>query len=338
MGGPLTVVVLVAAGGAAEPTTMAIERAASEALGHVARVVVRESTGAPTDGEALAIESEANEGAVVEVTWNDRGHRVALLRVHLAGRRRWMERTVGFGAADADPERGRTIGLALASMLPDPDPAPAPPSAPPPAPPEAAPQPSRRVVPQAIVPERVSPEETSPSTSPSVGLRYAMDFFGLAAAGLGGNVQTAGGGAALETFLTPWFALRLSGGVRAADIAGARARTLALLATAGAELHPWPVGASRTFSVALRADYVLMNQTVTHFSATGEDLSTMARALSGVDALIEMECRLGESVDLLAGVGLEDMMATTYVDVNGTRTATLPPLSVIGEGGLRGRF
>ena len=111
-----------------------------------------------------------------------------------------------------------------------------------------------------------------------------------------------------------------------------------LLATAGVELHPWPVGTSRTFSIALRADYVLMNQTVTHFSATGEDLSSMARALSGIDALIEMEWRLGENVDLLAGVGVEDMMATTYVDVNGTRMATLPPLSVIGEVGLRGRF
>ena len=192
MGGPLTVVVLVAAGGAAEPTTMAIERAASEALGHDARVVVRESTGAPTDGEALAIESEANEGAVVEVTWNDRGHRVAMLRVHLAGRRRWMDRTIGFAASDADPERGRTIGLALASMLPDPDPAPALPTAPPPAPPEAAPQPSRHMVPQAIVPEGESPEETSTPTATSAELRFAMDVFGLAAAGLGGNVQTGG--------------------------------------------------------------------------------------------------------------------------------------------------
>jgi hypothetical protein len=340
MGGPLTVVVLVAAGGAAEPTTMAIERAASEALGHVARVVVRESAGAPTDGEALSIASEANEGAVVEVTWNDRGHRVAMLRVHLAGRRRWTDRTIGFGAGDADPERGRTIGLALASMLPDPDPVPSPPAPPPPAPPEAAPPPSRRVVPLAIVPERESPDEISTSTSSStpVELRYAMDVFGLAAAGLGGDVQAAGGGAALETFLTPWLALRIGGGVRAADLAGARARTLTLLATAGVELHPWPVGSSRAFSVALRTDYVLMNQTVTHFSTTGEDLSTMARALSGVDALIEMEWRLGEKVDLLAGAGVEDMLATTYVDVNGARLATLPPLSAIGEVGLRGRF
>ena len=303
MGGPLTVVVLVAAGGAAEPTTMAIERAASEALGHTARVVVRESMGAPTDGEALALASEANEGAVVEVTWSDRGHRVAMLRVHLAGRRRWMERTIGFGAADADPERGRTIGLALASMLPDPDPAPAPSARPA----RAARGDAAAAVARAEraarrrVPEAVSPDRTR-STSGEI--RYAMDFFGLGAAGLGGNVQTAGGGAALETFLTPWFALRIGGAVRGGDVAGAPARTLSLLATAGVELRPWAT--TRLARLRGLAPRGLRAHEPDGDPLLGQPARTSRRwraPLSGVDAVIEMEWRLGESVDLLAGVG-----------------------------------
>ena len=339
MGGPLTVVVLVAAGGAAEPTTLAIERAASEALGHAARVVVREAAGAPTDGEALAIGSEANEGAVVEVAWSDRWHRVATLRVHLAGRRRWMDRTIGFGVADADTERGRTIGLALASMLPDPGPRSSPTETPV-LPPVVLPLPAPRARPAPLVPE---PEPEPEPESPSPGMtsresHYALDFFGVGAAGLGANLQTGGGGAAFETFVTPRFAMRIGGAVRLGDVPGVRARTLALRASAGVELHPWRTTASRPLGVSLRADYVLMNQTVTHYSADGSDLSTMSRPLSGVDAMVGVEWRLGTTVDLTASAGLEEMLATTYVDMNGARVATIPPLSAIAERGLRLRF
>ena len=330
MGGPLTVVVLVAAGGAAEPTTLAIERAASAGLGRAARVVVREAMGAPTDGEALALESEANEGAVVEVNWSDRGHRVATLRVHLAGRRRWMDRTIGFGAADADSERGRTIGLALASMFPDPDPVQAPPVEAP-ATQEIAARPAAHALTAVETVEKASPEV------PSADVRYALDVFGIGAAGLGGNVQAAGGGGALETFLTPRFAVRVGGAVRAGGLDGVAARTTTLLATVGVELHAWPTTPSRVLGASLRADYVLMNQSVTHYSASG-DLSTMARALSGVDAVIEVEGRLGPKVDLLVGAGIEEMLATTYVDMNGARVGTFPPLSAIAQGGLRLRF
>jgi hypothetical protein len=333
MGGPLTVVVMVAAGGAAEPTTLAIERAAGEALGRTARVVVREAMGAPTDGEALAAASEANEGAVVEVTWSDRGHRVAVLRVHLAGRRRWMGRTLGFGAADADSERGRTIGLALASMLPDAEPAPAPQEAPVPV--ETIARPSTRARSE---PEPEIAETPAPDTSPPGAFHYAMNLFGLGATALGSNMLTAGGGAAFETFLTPRFGLRIGGAVRGGDIQGAPAHTLTLMASAGLELHPWPTSSTRAVGASLRADYVLMNQTVTHSSAGGTDLSTMGRPLSGLDAVVEVEWRLGASADLLTGVGLEEMFATTYVDLNGKHMATLPPLSAFAQGGVRVRF
>jgi hypothetical protein len=338
MEGPLTVVVLVAAGGAAEPTTLAIERAANEALGRAARVVVHEAMGAPTDAEALVAASEENESAVVEVTWSDRGHRVATLRVHLPGRRRWMGRTLGFSAADADAQRGRTIGLALASMLPDPDPAPLPPEAH--ALRETLPQPAAPAPAPASLPaleDLELAERPPPDVAPNR-LPYALELFGLATTGLGGNVQAAGGALAFEAFLTPGFALRIGGAVRGGDIVGAPARTLTLLGSVGVGLHPWPTSESRIFSASLRADYVLMNQTVTHTSPTGTDLTTMARPLSGLDAVVEVEWRLGANVEVVVGVGFEEMLARTNVDLNGTRMATLPPLSAVAEGGLRLRF
>jgi hypothetical protein len=143
---------------------------------------------------------------------------------------------------------------------------------------------------------------------------------------------------AFQVFLTPAFALRLGGAMRGGDLAGAPARTLNLLASAGLALHPWPTSESRIFGASLRADYVLMNQTVTHYSSTGMDLSTMARPISGVDAVLEAELRLGASVDVVGGGGVEEMLARTNVDLNGTRMATLPPLSAVAEVGLRLRF
>ena len=341
MADPLTVVVLVAAGGASETTTLAIERAASDALGHAAHVVVHEAMGAPTDGEALAAASEESEAAVVEVTWSDRGHRVATLRAHLPGRRRWTGRTLGFSAADADAERGRTIGLALVSMLPDPDPAPLPLEAQAPHAPRETSPPPPVVAPAAAPPPAPADPEIAEKPAPDVApsrLHYALDFFGLATTGLGSNVQTEGGALAFQAFLTPGFALRIGGAMRGGDLEGWHARTLILLASAGIGLHPWPHSESRVFGASLRADYVLMNQTVTHYSSTGTDLSTMARPLSGLDAVVDVEWRLGANVDVVVGIGLEEMLARTNVDLNGTRMATIPPLSAFAEGGLRLRF
>jgi hypothetical protein len=334
MGDPLTVVILVAAGGAGEPTTLAIERAANEALGRSARVVVRESMGAPTDGEALAFGAAAGEGATVEVTWADGAQRLAMLRVHLAGRGRWMDRAIGFGPADADAERGRTIGFALAAMLPEPAPntaTPAPVPAPAPLPPRAVP-----VVPVVSPAPPFAQNESVPNAPAQP--RYSLDVFGLGAAGLGADVQTAGGGAAFEALVLPALSLRVGGAVRAGSLGDARAYTLTLLASAGVALRPWGGTPSRAFGAALRADYVVMSQSVTHYAANGSDVSTRERPLSGIDVLIETEWRLAPQVDFLAGLGVEEMLAKTYVDLDGARVATLPALSAIAEAGLRFRF
>jgi hypothetical protein len=329
MGVPLTVVVLVASGGGAEPATLAIERAAHEALGHGARVVICESAGAPTDGEALA-SAPAGEGSVVEVIWGDAAHRVASLRVHVNGRTRWVERTIGFGSADAEGERGRTIGFTLAAMVPEPEgltqPSP-PPSAPVAAPPLPA-APASKAAPDVDDESALGPISRHE-------VRYTLDLFGLAATALGGDVQTAGGGAALETFLTSFFALRIGGSVRAGSIGGARAHVLALLGSGGIALHPWRTGPSRFFGASVRADYVIMNQSVTHASPAGSDVSTRARPLSGFDVFFDTEWRLATGADLFAGAGVESVLATTYVDLNGSRMATLPPWAALADAGLR---
>jgi hypothetical protein len=175
---------------------------------------------------------------------------------------------------------------------------------------------------------------------------YALDLLGSGAVGLDGDVRTAGGGGVIEAFLVPALSVRVGGSVREGDVTGAQARVLVLFAAAGVALHPWRRATPSLFGAAVRADYLLMNQTVTHFvTATGAqgeqsraDVSTRARTLSGLDVVVDTEWRLGESMDLIAGGGIEETFASTYIEVNGRRVATIGPLSVVGEAGLRFKF
>jgi hypothetical protein len=336
MGDPFTVVILVAAGSAADPTTYAIERSASAALGRSARVLVREAAAAPTDAEALAA-APAGPCAIVEMSWSDRAHHAAVLRVHVAGNDagngasngagsgRWLDRTIGFGPNDADAERARTLGFALASMIPDAAAAPEPEEPPPPAP-------SASVSPG--LPPVAEPDRAEPDSWISPG-HFALDMFAVGAAGLGSPVQTAGAEGALEAFLTPPFSLRFGGSVRAGSVSVAHGSVLSLMGTAGVAIHPWRPGRGRPFGASFRVDYVIAGQSLSHDSPAGSTTSTRSRALSGADAVAELEWRCAPGVELLLGAGIEEVFATTYVDLNGLRVATLPPTSALGEAGLR---
>jgi hypothetical protein len=329
MGDPLTVVILVAAGGASDPTTYAIERAATQALGRSARVVVHESVGTPTDSEALAAAPVTGPGAVVEVTWGDGGHRVASLRVHLAGGERWLDRTIGFGANDADAERARTIGFALASMIPESETSGAADAG---APGAAAPAPEPTTLPATLaVPEvdHASTEASGPAR------RFALDFFAVGAAALDASIATGGGGGALEAFVLPAVSVRFGGAVRAGSMASAQGTVLTLLGTAGVSVHPWRPTPTRPVGAALRLDYVVLSESVSHESPAGATTSTRSRALSGGDLLAEFEWSFAPGVELVLGGGVEESFATTYIDLNGARVATLPPLSALAEAGLR---
>ncbi|MGH7434868.1 MAG: hypothetical protein ACRENE_04270, partial [Polyangiaceae bacterium] len=116
---PLVIVLLVGAGGAVDPTSSRTAAAMVRTLGPEYRVEVREvGAGEPGDADALAVEQRTHATAVFELTWTDVNHRQALLRAHIGKTGRWVERTVGFRTADAAAERGRTLGFASGSMLP----------------------------------------------------------------------------------------------------------------------------------------------------------------------------------------------------------------------------
>lgn len=136
---PLVVVVLVAAGDAADPTTTKAIQTTKRALEPDATVLAIETQAPPTDASALSIGLAQHADAIIVIAWSpdhDRAH----LRVRSAAGT-WAERDIGFAHADAPEERGRALGLVAATMVPGPAPEPPPPPPPPPLPPPPPPPP-----------------------------------------------------------------------------------------------------------------------------------------------------------------------------------------------------
>src|SRR5579864_7839397 len=120
MSDALTILLFVAIGEGSDATTRAMARATRDALGPGTTVEIRETANELNDDEALIAEQLAHADVVVDLTWRDPGHRNATLRVHVARSGRWLGRSIGFMPSDASTERGRTIGFAVVSMLPEP--------------------------------------------------------------------------------------------------------------------------------------------------------------------------------------------------------------------------
>ncbi len=109
---------VVGTGESRSPATLALVAAVEETLGTAVAIRVREA--APLSAaEAQSLEREMGAGAVVMVAWNEPERRDALVRMHVARSNHWTTRVITFHAQDALAERGRTLGLAVASMWPE---------------------------------------------------------------------------------------------------------------------------------------------------------------------------------------------------------------------------
>ena len=167
MAGLFTVVVLIVAGHEPDAMTQALARAVDDAIGPNVRVDVRETPVPANTDEAALLERGAHASALAEIESEAGDNHRVRLRVHLAANGRWFERHVLFGAADADAERGRALGYALAAMVPPP--AVPPPTVPPPtASPSTVPPPT--VPPSAPpLPAGFPPGPPPPAVPPSAG-------------------------------------------------------------------------------------------------------------------------------------------------------------------------
>jgi hypothetical protein len=86
--------------------------------------------------------------------------------------------------------------------------------------------------------------------------------------------------------------------------------------------------------MSVRCDYLLAYQSVT---PDFDPRLARGRWMSGIAGAMELDWLLTENADVLLGVGVEDVFAPTYLDVQSTRV-TLPPVRAFAEAGARIRF
>jgi hypothetical protein len=189
-----------------------------------ARSIVRVAPVAPQDSEVIAETSGSGAAAVVILSWHDASLLTTEVRVFVVspqdGVTHWITRTIVFSARDLASERGRALGLVIASVLDESWGIEALARAEPPAPVVAGLREAGRIEDQPVsVVTRVEPLEF-PTEPP----RWALEANVTTAVDHVWDVDDSiGGMVGLRRLLSSRWALRTGLGFRVADIDGANA-------------------------------------------------------------------------------------------------------------------
>ena len=321
----VAIVVLVIGHGAADPSLVAFQAAAQNALGKEARIRLVEVAKDPPDEESVARAGSAD--GIVELSWTADGSKT-LIHCYVAHEHRWLDRQITFGAGDASStreaaERGRLLGFAVATMFSEAgeslavraSPLPAAPS------PGASPDPDRAVTPA-----------NRPVGAPS-NARRSLEFGGQVSSGLQGTAAGVGAAAALRAgVLGPLWARVFVAG-RSGSIPAAQATTRTALLGVGAALA-WPISRSR-FELGVRSDLFVRYFDTTHLSEDDVEPDRRSRWLPGADLVAEGGFQLAGSAGVFLGVGAEGVLGKTEIYTHAQRTAVVPPLRAVGEVGFR---
>jgi len=319
----ISVLVVIATGDPADGSTRTIEQALRTALGADAVIVVRTTPTGATD-EALAASAAADHTTLVSVvSWSDHQRR-ATIHFVTPPDGRWYDREIRFDAADAAAERGRTIGFALASMVPDEAKASRERPAVEPPPPPMAPPPA--VLSPALPSEALAPLPRAH--------RMGIDASALAATGLGGYGGGVGGVVGFRMPFGGGFAGRAAVGARAGAIGPAQATTRVISGGLGVAWQPW-LDARRRWGVGARVSALVLHEEVSHFSGDEPSAIDQARFVPALDAALEGTFRFAESAAVVSAFGTEAALGTTRVVVKGREVASLPPARLFAEVGLR---
>ena len=118
MTGTAILAIVVAAGELHDPATAIMIGAAGESLGPDVAIRLL-GANQPEEVDPLRLERELGAGAVVSLIWRDASRLRARVRLHVASTGHTTTRELVFSEGDTRVERGRTLGLAAASMWPE---------------------------------------------------------------------------------------------------------------------------------------------------------------------------------------------------------------------------
>jgi hypothetical protein len=354
----LVILVFLDAADAGTPLPETLARAAEQALGPGAKVAVRAVPGPVLDRELIEAGKSEAAAAVARLTWVDARRSQAHLEVHvLGGGERHMTETLTFDATDPLGERGRAIGLVLASLL-----APAPPGPPqPPQPPEPAQQrrpgdeahaqspPEARARAERPAPEVANPPAaaaavtttSSPPASPPSPTPRPPWFLDAAAEGgiaVGGAGSGLGAALGLGRRLTDRLDWRIGVRARFGDVGPALASVLSAGLSGGLGFTMRRARDGERLELDLRLDALLLYEALSHFSSDDEEPVRRGRIVPGASLAAGARYVLGPGAAVFLGAGPELAFGRTDVVVHLQKVAELAPLRVSIQGGLRMTF
>jgi hypothetical protein len=313
----IIVLLVLSKGEVQDPGMVSMTRAAERALGADSRIFVHEPPGPLSDGEAVSLGEQIRASAIVEVRWGGADRTLAHLHVHVADGAGWFDRDLPFAASAPYTERGRTLGLQIATMVPD-----TPPEPPPPAP-APAPEQSDRPAPSVAGPA----EKGAPRP-------WALDLSAIGSAGS----EATGFGAALGFRYSPvpFVAVRAGAGGRFGEIAKASASSREIHGSLGAFVGV--LRDPRVWSLGLRADLLVVHQSLSRADPNGTAIRTVTRVVPGADLVAELGLAVTAQARFVAAAGTEYAFGATDVYVGQDRVATIERLRAVGELGLRLEF
>jgi len=314
MSAAAVIALVVAAGEGQGPVTESLLAAAEEAVG-AGTIRVFEAT-PPSDDAALEVETNIDALAVVTLVWEDPARLRAHTRVHIARLDRWTDREIAFVPADTMVERGRAVGFAIASMLPDE---------------------LRAKRPAAVEVQRREPPPDSAEAPRALGLFAlgATDVGGGAGATVDGTWAIVGGLAVRAALGARYWTIDVSGGGSGHD----------LVASASAGLGWWPQvpREGSPFGFGVHVDAVLLRHEV-FLRLSDNETDRYGRFTPAADVLGEGSLRLADGLDLVLGLGAEAAFGVVSVAVGNNEqnppifVEHIPRLRAVGELGVRFRF
>lgn len=320
MHGVIRVLVVLATSSDDAAATTALDYALRAALGSDAIVSVRTAAG-ETEAD-LGREAATNAATLVTVVSFDESARRVSLRFLRPGEGRWSDREIRFDTSDPPSERARTVGFALASMIPEE--AIAPPS-------ERPPTSTSTHAETVILPPidaRGSHREL---------LRNSIEVAGHGAMAVGGSGGGLGGVAALRLGLSRRAGLRMASGARMAELAAAQATSRSYFASFGAT---WATTLDRAarWGVGGRIEALLTGQEVVHLSSDDRGPVHQFRLVPAGAAAVEGSWRIADQASIVSAVGSEVAFGRTDVFVHQRKVAELVPVRGFVEAGLRVLF
>jgi hypothetical protein len=329
--GVIRVLVLLTGDTADESATVtAIDQALHSSLGSNAIVSMRRAAG--EGEETLAREAESAQATLLcVVAWSD-GQRRATIRFLRSNEAHWSDREIRFDPKDAATERARTVGFALASMVPDEALArhrAEPRSAPPPIPQlniERAPAPSPPTAERPSAPEVPRPPG-----------RHSIELAANGAVAVGGSGGGLGGSVAVRLGLSRALSLRFGAGGRVSELGPAQATSRSYFAGPGIAWTSW-LDRGSSWGLGGRLDVLLLGQHVVHLSGDDPAPDHQFRILPGAAAALEGTWRFAEQAAAMLALGTEAAFGSTDIVVRGRRASELVPVRPFVEAGLRVSF